>query len=467
MSSPRNSRRGRRGAGGSQGASSGRGDIGIPTPPSGFAAAEGQETTGRYLVLMRADAVGAAVKALDERVGLKVAHSAEFATAESAEIETGQTLVFDQLAVALVDSPPDQMQALGLAVAEESSILAIEPERIVEAIQVGPLAGDARLLPAEYLRGYQDAVNELIDRLLRGDADAATEAAIVAALSETQDTWGLQATNVVASCRSGRGIKVAVLDTGFDLTHPDFLGRMITSKSFVPGEAVQDGHGHGTHCIGTACGPLRPGQLPRYGVAHQAEIYAGKVLNNTGRGSDSQILAGIDWALTNKCEIVSMSLGAPVQVNQPHSVIFEQVASRALAAGMLIIAAAGNESARPGLIAPVGHPANCPSIIAVAAVDAQGQVARFSCGGLNLQGGQVDIAGPGVDVRSSWPQPQLYRTISGTSMATPHVAGIAALYAESDPGLRGRALVQMLHQSARRLALPSRDVGAGLVQAPH
>lgn len=462
MSSPRNSRRGRRGAGGSQGASSGRDDIGIPPLPSGSSSGEGQETTGRYLVLMRADAVGAAVKALDERVGLKVAHSAEFATAESAEIESGQTLVFDQLAVALVDSPPDQMQALGLAVAEESSILAIEPERIVEAIQ-----GDTRLLPADYLRGYQDAVNELIDRLLRGEADAATEAAIMAALSETQNTWGLQATNVLSSCRSGRGIKVAVLDTGFDLTHPDFLGRTVVSKSFVPGEAVQDGHGHGTHCIGTACGPLRPGQLPRYGVAHQADIYAGKVLSNAGRGSDSQILGGIDWALTNKCEIISMSLGAPVQVNQPHSVIFEQVASRALAAGTLIIAAAGNESARPGLIAPVGHPANCPSIIAVGAVDAQGQVARFSCGGLNLQGGQVDIAGPGVDVRSSWPQPQLYRTISGTSMATPHVAGIAALYAESDPGLRGRALVQMMHQNARRLALPSRDVGAGLVQAPH
>jgi subtilisin family serine protease len=438
----------------------------VPPLPPGLPPGDGPETTGRYLVLMRADAMAAAVKALDERVGLKVARSTDFAAAEVPEVASGESLVFDHLAVAVVDSPPDQFQALGAAVAEESSILAIEPERIVEAIQDAPFMGDGRPLPVEYLRGYRDAVNELIDRLLGEGVDEATATAFAAAISEAQNTWGLQATAVVSSPFTGRGTRVAVLDTGFDLTHPDFLGRVIVSQSFVPGEAVQDGHGHGTHCIGTSCGPRRPGQLPRYGVAYEAEIYAGKVLSNSGRGTDSQILNGINWAIANKCEIVSMSLGAPAQLNQPFSAIFEQVAQRALAAGTLIIAAAGNESQRPGLIAPVGHPANCPSIIAVAALDAQGRIAPFSCGGLNLQGGQIDITGPGVAVRSSWPQPQLYRTISGTSMATPHVAGIAALFAESNPSLRGRALVQVLHQNARRLPLPSRDVGAGLAQAP-
>jgi subtilisin family serine protease len=161
-----------------------------------------------------------------------------------------------------------------------------------------------------------------------------------------------------------------------------------------------------------------------------------------------------------------MSLGAPTQVGQPFSQIFEQAASRALAAGTMIIAAAGNDSRRPQTIAPVGHPANCPSIMAVGAVDRNMQVAFFSSGGLNPQGGQVDIAGPGVDVRSSWPRPQRYNTISGTSMATPHVAGIAALWAQSNASFRGRALMSVLTQSARRLNLPSRDVGAGLVQAP-
>jgi subtilisin family serine protease len=132
----------------------------------------------------------------------------------------------------------------------------------------------------------------------------------------------------------------------------------------------------------------------------------------------------------------------------------------------LIVAAAGNESQRPTYIAPVGHPANCPSILAVAAIDARFLVAFFSCAGINPQGGQVDIAGPGVQIRSSWPRPRLYNTISGTSMATPHVAGIAALYAEASRNARGRALWAALIQNARRLALPSRDVGAGLVQAP-
>jgi subtilisin family serine protease len=151
---------------------------------------------------------------------------------------------------------------------------------------------------------------------------------------------------------------------------------------------------------------------------------------------------------------------------QSFSQVFEQAASRALAAGTLIIAAAGNESRRPQTVAPVAHPANCPSIMAVAALDSAFRVAPFSNQGINPQGGQIDIAGPGVDVRSSWPRPTLYNTISGTSMATPHVAGIAALWAQSNAAFRGRALMSVLTQSARRLNLSARDVGAGLVQAP-
>lgn len=107
---------------------------------------------------------------------------------------------------------------------------------------------------------------------------------------------------------------MAVLDTGLDLDHPDFAGRQIYAESFINGETADDGNGHGTHTIGTSCGAKKPHTDPRYGVAYEAEIYAGKVLSNGGSGDDSGILAGIEWALSNGCQIISMSLGAPANV---------------------------------------------------------------------------------------------------------------------------------------------------------
>lgn len=493
--------------------SSGRGE-GEQRPESemGGNGAGGQEiitpgTTGRYLVLMREDAMDAGIRALERTAGLSVARSADFeGGGVPGHVSGAEVIVFDELAVAVVDGPPEQLRAVRSLSAEDSGILAIEPERYVYAIQdeaslvspataefgpqalqggtmipeAGPLVPpltfqptDGRReprLPVEYLMGYRDAVNHLVDQVMAAAGVLPTtriEAEMaLAMLDESELTWGLQITKVAESSYSGRGVRVAVLDTGMDLEHPDFAGRQIVARSFIEGEEVQDGHGHGTHCIGTACGPKQPGQLPRYGIAYDAEIYAGKVLSNRGSGADGGILAGINWAIMNECRIISMSLGAPTVEGQAFSRVYEAVARRALARGTLIIAAAGNESQRPSLISPVGHPANCPSIMAVGALDPGLAVAFFSCGGLSLQGGQVDIAGPGVNVHSSWPRPLLYRTISGTSMATPHVAGIAALHAEANPDVRGGALGWLLLQSARRVDLPTRDVGAGIVQAP-
>jgi subtilisin len=432
----------------------------------------GIETTGNYLVVLAEDAVEEGVGVLESKAGISVAalEASKDAVVTAEQLEESDHVLFPTLGVAVVKPDPDQVGALALASHEESSVLAVEPERVVYAIQqvgVEPqIEASAELagLSHEYLRGYRDAIDGLLRSLGTTPAQAAAAAAI---LDESEATWGLQATKVVSSRFSGRGVRVAVLDTGFDLKHPDFAGRTVRNQSFVPGEAVQDVHGHGTHCIGTACGAEEPTRMPRYGVAYEAEIFAGKVLNNRGRGSDGSILAGITWAIANRCRIVSMSIAARAPRGASPSLVFEVVARRASGLGMVIIAAAGNDSQRAvGVTEPVSHPANCPSIMAVAAIDSRFAIASFSNAGINPNGGQVDIAGPGVRVYSSWPRPTTYNTIGGTSMATPHVAGIAALHIQANPTITPNGLKNMLVQSARRLPLSSIDVGAGLVQAP-
>ncbi len=408
-------------------------------------------TTGRYLVLFEEGRTKAGVSALREVTGVEVTTASRKKDAVPEEVPA---LVFEELGVAVVDGPPEELLQAGALADDPGPVLAVEAERVVYALE-----GRS----ADYLRGYRDAVLHLTEDAVAG----ASALAVAAAVDESRATWGLQAVGAVDSCHTGKGIRVAVLDTGFDLGHPDFTGRPVTGRSFIPGQPVQDGHGHGTHCIGTATGPRCPATRPRYGVAGEAEIFAGKVLSDSGSGSDSQILGGINWAIQNRCAVISMSLGAATTVDRPFSTIFEQVALRAAQAGSLIVAAAGNDSQRPGLINPVSHPANCPSIMAVAALDVATAIASFSNRGLNPNGGQIDVAAPGVDVHSSWPMPRRYRRLNGTSMATPHVAGVAALLAEANPAVRGAALANLVKSTARRLPhLTSADVGAGLVQAP-
>jgi len=389
-------------------------------------------TTGRYLILLRPGAVETAVRILGQSADVKVSRAADFGSraVDAAALGSAEAIVFDDLEVVTVSTDPDQLLAIMTAGARTSAVLAIEPERIVEAIEPA--------VPASALS------------------------------DESAVTWGLQRTRAVSSRYTGRGVRLAVLDTGLDLQHPDFADRQIVSQSFVAGQDVQDGHGHGTHVAGTACGPATPSQPPRYGVAVGAAPYIAKVLSDQGRGNDSAVLAGIQWAITNGCAIISMSLGTPLcdVPEQPFSRVFESVARRALWAGCLIIAAAGNDSARPGRLCPISHPANCPSIMAVGAVDESLQIASFSNTGLVGEGGQVDIVGPGVSIHSAWPSPRLYQTVNGTSMATPHVSGLAALHAEANPFVRGGALGWLLLGSASRLSAQLRDVGAGLAQAP-
>ncbi len=385
--------------------------------------------TGRHLVLLGADAPHADAKGIRNATGLRVGDSTDFDRApHGRQVEAGEGLLFERLGVALLHPDPDQERALETHGAANSLI--IEPERVVRATGLGQQTPPVR---------FADTM---------------------------QAAWGLQATGVLSSPYAGRGIRVAILDTGLDFLHPDFAGRNVVSQSFVKDLPVDDINGHGTLCAGVACGPQRPNQQRRYGVAFASEMYIAKVLDDRAGGADGNILAGIDWAVRNNCTIVSMSLGTPVLVGDGYSQIFEQMAVRALSAGSLLLAAAGNESQRPGRIVPVDHPANCPSILSIGAVDPSLAVAPFSNGGVNPDGGQVDLAAPGVVIFSSCPRPGLYQSDNGTSMAAPLVAGIAALIAEANPDARGGALRDLLLRAILPLPLPAQDAGAGLVRAP-
>jgi subtilisin family serine protease len=408
-----------------------------------------------------------------EGSGFRVASSKDFRTAEAVpnDFDGADVQYFERFGIAIVRRDGERLKPMVEKAMQQKIVSSARPERNYRALG-GAAANQvdvvqttfpaATALDRDYLRGYRDAVNELIDRLVDGESRESVRAA--RRFDETSVTWGLQATKVLASNLTGAGIKVAVLDTGFDHTHQDFTGRAVTKKLFASRSSDDDVHGHGTHCIGTACGPLRPTIGPRYGIAYEAEIYAGKVLGDDGFGTDRSIIAGMDWALEKECQIISMSLGAATRLGDQPNGDYEQIGQVCLDAGTLVVAAAGNESQRPQRIAPIGSPANASTIMAVGAVDNAFAPASFSCGGMN-PGQDVDIAAPGVDILSCTPGNR-YDRWNGTSMATPHVAGVAALIAQSDAKFRGWALWARLLQISSRLRFPARDVGKGLLQAP-
>jgi subtilisin family serine protease len=267
--------------------------------------------------------------------------------------------------------------------------------------------------------------------------------------------------------RTGRGACVAVLDTGVDLAHPDLASRFAEdwkAASFVPDETAQDGHGHGTHCVGVVAGPRQSRSRTRYAVAPGARVLVGKVLSDAGTGFSDWILDGIDWAADNGARVISLSCISSRAAGQPYTVVYERVAENLLRSrpGTLLLAAAGNASERPWYTRPVENPAACPSLLAVGAVNPAGRIASFS--GRQMDDiGEVNLVAPGVRVHSTWTGGG-FRTLSGTSMAVPHVAGAAALYLEEEPTLSGPGLWRAFERRALPLG-DVRDFGRGLVQA--
>lgn len=395
--------------------------------------------TGRFLISYRDGRVEEGIKALKAQ-NFRVADARDF-TDQAVSLEDAgdaEAMVFPEIGVALIGG--DALEQHGMSVLDklsaDSPIEIIEPEYFAFSEN------------SEYLRGFLRAATTIARDL--GVELEADEGELELEVGALRPTWGLSRCKVPQSRWSGAGIKVAVLDTGMDLGHPDFADREFVTRSFV-GEAVQDMNGHGTHCIGTACGPQAPADTtPRYGIAYEAQILVGKVLTNSGSSTGAGVLAGLNWAIANRCEVISMSLGSqsPVQAAYTHA------GAAALRNGCLVIAAAGNAATQ------TGAPANSPTVMSVASLDPNLSPSNFS------NHGKIEIAAPGRDVFSSWPRPTRHKSISGTSMAAPHVAGCAALWAQSDASLRGRKLWEQLVASAQRLPLPETRVGVGLVQAP-
>lgn len=399
--------------------------------------------------------------------------------------ETGvQPKVYESLGVAAADLSKSQHDALSkrsdvLAIVE-NEIRYLPPVRktLEEPQKTAPPDENQKIV--SYLQGLRDAAimalafeqgskpvtaGSLTTNPLMNTASVMTTAAA------PRVTWGLKAIGVASALNppTGKGVKVAVLDTGIDLKHPDLRNKVIegvTAVSKVKGVTVQDTNGHGTHCAGIISGPRQSASGVRYGVAPDVDLLVGKVFNNNIRptASDDDIIAGITWAEQSGARIISMSLGSDRIVGEAFPPAYEQIVSVLMnrsSNSVLLIAAAGNESERPVFTSPVGNPASCPSIMAVAAVDRFNAIASFSCRQMDNIG-LVDIAAPGVAVFSSFLN-GTFEKLDGTSMATPFVAGLAALYLERDPKLNAKKLFAELQTRARQLGV-AEDFGAGLMQ---
>lgn len=229
---------------------------------------------------------------------------------------------------------------------------------------------------------------------------------------------------LVTVTTGGAGVDVAVLDTGVNRNHVDLSRRVAQCKDFTRSgvrDGCSDSVGHGTHVAGTILADGGADGLGIYGMAPQANLLAYKVCGNAGCWSDD-IAEAIRFATDNGAEIISMSLGSDGE-----STLIRDAISYAVANNVLVVAAAGNDGPALGSI---DWPGANPDVVAVAALDSSRNVADWSSRGLNdgdyiIEAQEVELAAPGVNVESTWNDGG-YRIISGTSMATPHVSGLAA-----------------------------------------
>ncbi|WP_405818919.1 S8 family serine peptidase [Streptomyces sp. NBC_01390] len=298
--------------------------------------------------------------------------------------------------------------------------------------------------------GSASARSAAADRVEKIWLDGKVEAAL------DKSTAQIGAPEAWAAGYDGKGVKVAVLDTGVDGTHPDLKGRIDAAKNFSEAADTVDRVGHGTHVASTVAGSGAHSGGKYKGVAPGARLISGKVLDDSGYGEESGIIAGAQWAVAQGAKVINLSLGGP---DSPGDDPLEQAVNELSASsGALFVIAAGNEGPAAGT---VGSPGSAAAALTVGAVDRVDAMADFSSRGPTADGSlKPDLTAPGVDIVAAKaaegtegdPAADGYVSMSGTSMATPHVAGAAAILAQRHPDWTGERIKAALTASAKPTA---------------
>jgi minor extracellular protease Epr len=278
---------------------------------------------------------------------------------------------------------------------------------------------------------------------------------IIKIKNEIQD-WGIRTINAPQAWSggyTGKGVKIAVIDTGIaqheDLNTDGGVSFVSGSSSFI------DDNGHGTHVAGII--GAKKNTLGVVGVAPDSSLYAVKVLDSDGEGYLSDIIAGIEWSIEHKMDVINLSLGS----NEPSDAM-RNVIDNAYSNGILVVAAAGNDGTADGTGDNVDYPAKYTSVIAVSATDVNNNRAAFSS-----TGPKVEVSAPGVNVKSTYLN-NSYEYLSGTSMAAPFVSGNLAILKQANPSMTNSELRKLLNEKTVDLGTQGRDpwFGYGMVQAP-
>ncbi|MFJ1972229.1 S8 family peptidase [Streptomyces sp. NPDC087903] len=340
----------------------------------------------------------------------------------------------------------------------------------------GKLRTNLKSLNADAIQTPKQDAPELWDAVTNGDRTASGIAHVwldgVRKASLDKSVPQIGAPTAWAAGYDGKGVKIAVLDTGVDATHPDLKDQVIAAKNFSTSADATDKFGHGTHVASIAAGTGAKSGGKFKGVAPGAKLLNGKVLSDDGYGDDSQILAGMEWAAEQGADVVNLSLGGG---DTPEIDPLEaEVNKLSETKGILFAIAAGNDGDFGEQT--VGSPGSAAAALTVGAVDDKDKLASFSSRGPGLDGQiKPDVTAPGVDITAAaapgslidqevGEKPPGYLTISGTSMATPHVAGAAAILKQEHPDWTYAELKGALTGSTKGGKYTPFEQGSGRIQ---